>query len=65
MDNNGLILTTDKEVALIVIDKADYIKKAEELLKEETYKKIPEDPTVKQKKQTYKHPKKHQDRGRP
>ena len=49
MDNNRLILTTDKGVALVVIDKADYIKKAEELLKEETYKRIPEDPTVKQK----------------
>ena len=36
-------------MALVVIDKADYVNKAEELLKEETYKKIPEDPTVKQK----------------
>ena len=35
--------------SLSVIDKTDYIKKAEELLKEETYKRIPEDPTVKQK----------------
>ena len=34
MDNNRLILTTDKGVTLVVIDKADYIKKAEELLKE-------------------------------
>ena len=34
MDNNRLILTADKGVALVVIDKADYIKKAEELLKE-------------------------------
>ena len=49
MDNNRLIWTADKGVALVVIDKADYIKKAEELLKEETYRKIPEDPTVKQK----------------
>ena len=36
-------------VALVVINKADDIEKAEELLKKETYKKIPEDPTVKQK----------------
>ena len=49
MDNTRLILTTDKGVALVVIDKTDYIKKAEELLKEKTYKKITEDPTVKQK----------------
>ena len=49
MDNNRLILTTDKGVALVVIDKAEYIKKAEELLKEKTYKEITEDPTVKQK----------------
>ena len=49
MDNNRLILTADKGVALVVIDKAEYIKKAEELLKEKTYKKITEDPTVKQK----------------
>ena len=48
-DNNRLILTTDKGMALVVINKADYIEKAEELLNKETYKKIPEDPTVKQK----------------
>ena len=48
MDKNRLILTADKGVALVVIDKADYIKKAEELLKEKAYKKITEDPTVKQ-----------------
>ena len=36
MDNNRLILTTDKGVALVVIDKAEYIKKAEYLLKEKT-----------------------------
>ena len=49
LDNNGLILTADKGVALVVIDKDEYIKKAEDLLKEKTYKKIAEDPTVKQK----------------
>ena len=50
MDNNRLILTADKGVALVVIDKAEYIRKAEDLSKEKTYKKITEDPTVKQKK---------------
>ena len=49
LDNNRLILTVDKGVALVVIDKDEYIKKAEDLLKEKTYKKIAEDPTVKQK----------------
>ena len=34
MNNNRLILTTDKGVALVVIDKTEYIKKAEDLLKE-------------------------------
>ena len=42
-------MTADKGVALFVIDKDDYIKKAEDLLKENTYKKIAEDPTPKQK----------------
>ena len=41
-------MTTDKGVALVVINKTDYIE-AEELLNKETYKKIPEDPTVRQK----------------
>ena len=48
-DNKRLILTADKGVALVVMDKADYIKKAEDLLKEDTYKRIPEDPTAQQK----------------
>ena len=47
-DNNMLILTADKGVALVVINKTDYIKNAEDLLKEDMYKRIPEDPTVKQ-----------------
>ena len=49
LDNNRLILTADKGVALVVIDKEEYIKKTEDLLKENTYKKIAEDPTPKQK----------------
>ena len=48
-DKSRIILTTDKGVALVIMDKADYNKKAEELLNTETYKKIPEDPTNKQK----------------
>ena len=49
LDNNRLILTADKGVALVVIDKQDYIKKAEDLLQESSYKKITDDPTAKQK----------------
>ena len=52
LDTNRLILTVDKGVALVVVDKDDYIKKAEDLLKENTYRKIAEDPTPKQKKKT-------------
>ena len=44
-DKDRIILTTDKGVALVVMNKADYISKSEELLNTFTYKKIPEDPT--------------------
>ena len=47
IDNNRLILTADKGVALVVIDKQEYIKKAEDLLQESSYKKITDDPTAK------------------
>ena len=50
-DKNRIILTTDKGVALVVMNKADYISKSEELLNTTTYKKIPEDPTNRQKTQ--------------
>ena len=49
LDTNRLILTADKGVAFVVIDKEDYIKKVEDLLEDNTYKKIAEDPTPKQK----------------
>ena len=42
-------MTVDKGVALVVMNKADYISKSEELLNTSTYKKIPEDPTNRQK----------------
>ena len=48
-DTNRLILTVDKGVALVVLDKEDHIKKAQDLLEENTYKKNAEDPTPKQK----------------
>ena len=44
-DKDRIILTAYKGVALVVMNKADYISKSEELLNTNTYKKIPEDPT--------------------
>ena len=44
-----MILTADKGVAMVVLNKEDYIRKAEDLLSQQTYKKIPEDPTSRQK----------------
>ena len=50
-DDNRMILTADKGVALVVIDKdkEEYIKKTEELLEQPTYKKISDDPTTRKK----------------
>ena len=48
-DTNRVILTADKGTCLVVMDKEEYINKAQELLKEETYRIIPEDPTIQQK----------------
>ena len=49
LDNNRLILTANKGVALVVMDKQEYVKKVEDLLQESSYKKNAEDPTAKQK----------------
>ena len=48
-DTNRVILTADKGTCLVVMDKEEYINKAQDLLKEDTYRIIPEDPTNKQK----------------
>ena len=48
-DDTRVFLTADKGVCLVVLDREEYIKKAEELLKEKTYKIIPTDPTNRQK----------------
>ena len=48
-DKERVILTADKGVALVVMNKDDYIMKSEELLNTNTYKKITEDPTSRQK----------------
>ena len=44
-----MVLTADKWVCLVVLDKEDYIKKSEELLLKPTYKILPSDPTTKHK----------------
>ena len=48
-DKSRMVLTADKGVSLVVMDTADYKKKAEELLQQPTYQPIPTDPTSKYK----------------
>ena len=48
-DNSRLILTADKWVVLVVMDKQDYVQKAKELLDQPTYRNITIDPTIKHK----------------
>ena len=48
-DDSRIILTADKGVVMVVLNKEDYIKKAKHLLNQPTYKKMTEDPTSKQK----------------
>ena len=48
-DTSRMVLTADKGVSLVVMDTADYKKKAEELLQQPTYQPIPTDPTTKYK----------------
>ena len=44
-----MVLTVDKGVSLVVLDKEDYIHKAEELLHQPNYKTLTSDPTTKHK----------------
>ena len=46
-DQDRVILTVDKGVAMVVLHKEDYISKAQELLSQLAYKEIPRDPTNK------------------
>ena len=46
-DRDRLVLTTDKGVALVVMDKEEYIRKAEVLLAQPAYRTINSDPTNK------------------
>ena len=48
-DNTRIILTVNKGVCMVVMDREEYINKAEELLNQATYKVIPTDSTIKQK----------------
>ena len=48
-DKSRVILTANKGVSLVIMDRTEYNKKAEELLNTGTYKKIWDDPTKKQK----------------
>ena len=44
-DRDHIVLTADKGVAMVVMDKQDYINKANQLLNQNTYKVISKDPT--------------------
>ena len=48
-DKTRMILTADKGVSIVVLNKEEYIKKADELLSESSYKNISTDPTNKYK----------------
>ena len=50
-DKDRVVLTADKGVVLVVMDKQDYISKAEALLATPAYKTIPRNPTNKLKAQ--------------
>ena len=44
-DRDHIVLTADKGVAMVVVDRQDYINKANQLLNQNTYKVISKDPT--------------------
>ena len=48
-DENRMVLTADKGVSLLVLDKEEYIQKAQHLLQQSNYKSITTDPTTKHK----------------
>ena len=48
-DNTRVILTADKGVSLVVMNKEEYVKKTEELPNTDTYRAISNDPTNKYK----------------
>ena len=48
-DENRMVLTADKGVSLVVLDKEEYIQKAKQLLHQPNYKTLTTDPTTKHK----------------
>ena len=48
-DNTRMVLTADKGVSMVVMDREDYNNKSEELLQSSTYKVLTTDPTTKHK----------------
>ena len=52
-DRDCIVLTADKGVAMVVMDRQDYINKAKHLLNQNTYKTITKDPTNYHQKQTH------------
>ena len=44
-DRDCIVLTADKGIALVIMDRQDYINKANSLLNQNTYSSIPRDPT--------------------
>ena len=44
-DRDHIVLTADKGVAMVIMDRQDYINKANQLLNQDTYKAITKDPT--------------------
>ena len=46
-DKEKIILTADKGVSMVIMDKEEYIKKSKELLKQPSYKELTTDPTSK------------------
>ena len=44
-DRNHIVLTADKGVAMVIMDRQDYINKANQLLNQSTYRSITKDPT--------------------
>ena len=65
-DNNRVILTADKGVAMVVMDLQDYNNKAQALLQDTTtYQVLPKDPTPQLKKQAHLPPQKHTPNRRP
>ena len=48
-DQDRMVLTADKGVSMVVMDREEYERKSEDLLNQPTYRVLPSDPTTKQK----------------